>query len=344
MADTTRILRFHQFTLDLAERRLLRAGEEVALGSRYFDALALLVRHAGELISKDRFMEEVWQGIPVTDEALTQAIRTLRRALQDDAARPRFIETVPRHGYRFVAEVGAHVAAEASQEAHSPSSRIAGATTLGGMMAGIAGGIFYGAFATDGGAGGFVTILLLTIALAVLGSAGIGTGMALASFWKGERNWTIVAGGGAGGALVGGLGSALALFGLQALTGTSPLPVTGMFEGLVLGLAAALSILLARTTPLGRASAVLVAALVGALATGLAAFLGGRSYALTLLMLERAFPHSRLDMAGVAPLFGEDGFFMVTQLGTATLEGAVFAASITFTNLMWRRRRSQGEP
>ena len=344
MADTTRILRFDQFTLDPAERRLLRAGEEVALGSRYFDALALLVRHAGELISKDRFMEEVWQGIPVTDEALTQAIRTLRRALQDDAARPRFIETVPRHGYRFVAEVGAHVAAEASQEAHSPSSRIAGATTLGGMMAGIAGGSFYGVFATDGGAGGFVTILLLTIALAVLGSAGIGTGMALASLWKGERNWAIVAGGGAGGALVGGLGSALALFGLQALTGASPLPVTGMFEGFVLGLAAALSILLARTLPLGRASAVLVAALVGALATGLATFLGGRSYALTLLMLERAFPHSRLDMAGVAPLFGEDGFFMVTQLGTAMLEGGVFAASITFTNLMWRRRRSQGEP
>ena len=344
MADTTRILRFDQFTLDLAERRLLRAGEEVALGSRYFDALALLARHAGELISKDRFMAEVWQGIPVTDEALTQAIRTLRRALQDDAARPQFIETVPKHGYRFVAEVGAHIAAEAAEEAHSPSSRIVGATTLGGLVAGIAGGIFYGVFATDGGAGGFVTILLLTIALAVLGSAGIGTGMALASLWKGERNWSVVAGGAAGGALAGGLGSALALFGLHALTGARPLPVTGMFEGLVLGMAAALALFLARTRPLGRISAVLAAALVGASATGLAAFLGGRFYALTLLLLERAFPHSRLDMAGVAPLFGEDGFFMLTQLGTAMLEGAVFAASITFTNLMWRQREREGVP
>src|SRR6185503_19790630 len=56
-------------------------------------------------ISKDRFLDEVWRGVPVTDEALTQCIKTLRRQLGDDAARPRFIETVPKHGYRFVAPV-----------------------------------------------------------------------------------------------------------------------------------------------------------------------------------------------------------------------------------------------
>ena len=50
-------------------------------------------------------MGEVWRGIPVTDEALTQCIRTLRKQLGDDAARPRFIETVPKNGYRFVAPV-----------------------------------------------------------------------------------------------------------------------------------------------------------------------------------------------------------------------------------------------
>ena len=68
------------------------------LSSRYFDALALLVREAGTLVTKDGFLNEVWRGIPVTDEALTQCIKSLRRALGDDAGRPRFIETVPTHG------------------------------------------------------------------------------------------------------------------------------------------------------------------------------------------------------------------------------------------------------
>jgi DNA-binding winged helix-turn-helix (wHTH) protein len=96
---------FADFSLDCGDRRLRRAGEPVELSSRYFDALVLLLSEPGKLVSKDRFMGEVWRGIPVTDEALTQCIRTLRKQLGDDAAAPRFIETVPKHGYRFIAEV-----------------------------------------------------------------------------------------------------------------------------------------------------------------------------------------------------------------------------------------------
>ena len=96
---------FGEFSLDLGDRRLRRAGEPVELSSRYFDALALLLGEPGKLVSKARFMDEVWRGVPVTDEALTQCIRTLRRQLGDDAASPRFIETVPKHGYRFIAAV-----------------------------------------------------------------------------------------------------------------------------------------------------------------------------------------------------------------------------------------------
>lgn len=96
---------FGPFLLDVAERRLTRDGATVELNSRYLDALTLMVVEPGKLISKDRFMAEVWKGIPVTDEALTQAIRSLRKALGDDAARPRFIETTPKHGYRFIAAV-----------------------------------------------------------------------------------------------------------------------------------------------------------------------------------------------------------------------------------------------
>src|SRR3954454_20227718 len=102
---TTDCFRFARFTLDAADRRLRRDGAPVELNARYLDALCLLVGDAGKLIPKERFLDEVWRGVPVTDEALTQCIKTLRRQLGDDAARPRFIETVPKHGYRFIAPV-----------------------------------------------------------------------------------------------------------------------------------------------------------------------------------------------------------------------------------------------
>ena len=102
--------RFESFVLDAGDRRLHRDGAPVELNSRYFDALALLIGERGKLVSKDRFLEEVWRGVPVTDEALTQCIKTLRRQLGDDAANPRFIETVPKHGYRFIAPVEANPA------------------------------------------------------------------------------------------------------------------------------------------------------------------------------------------------------------------------------------------
>src|ERR687889_639627 len=99
--------RFDRFLLDPANRQLSREGDPVELNGRYFDALLLLLAEAGQLVTKDRFLQEVWKGVPVTDEALTQCIKTLRRQLGDDASRPRFIETVPKHGYRFIAPVKA---------------------------------------------------------------------------------------------------------------------------------------------------------------------------------------------------------------------------------------------
>ncbi|MDQ3139423.1 MAG: transcriptional regulator, partial [Pseudomonadota bacterium] len=114
--------RFERFALDSRDRQLLRDDVPVDLNARYFDALDLLVRNAGKLVSKDRFLEEVWRGVPVTDEALTQCIKTLRRQLGDDAARPRFIETVPKHGYRFIAPVEAIGNAPIAGTVATPSS------------------------------------------------------------------------------------------------------------------------------------------------------------------------------------------------------------------------------
>src|SRR5215208_5437915 len=138
-------IHFDRFLLDPADRQLRRDGEPVELSARYFDALALLVREPGKLVSKDRFLEEVWRGIPVTDEALTQCIKTLRRQLGDDASRPRFIETVPKHGYRFIAPVEL---AEDEGTATLPQQRqswrqvalLGAAGTIGGGIAGLVGG------------------------------------------------------------------------------------------------------------------------------------------------------------------------------------------------------------
>src|SRR4028119_172831 len=115
--------RFDQFHLDTADRQLRRGDDPVELNARYLDALILMVGEAGKLVSKDRFHQEVWRGVPVTDEALTQCIKTLRRQLGDEAGKPRFIETVPKHGYRFIAPVEAvteETAVEGSPEPAQP--------------------------------------------------------------------------------------------------------------------------------------------------------------------------------------------------------------------------------
>src|ERR1041384_170980 len=94
--------RFDDFYLDARNRRLLRNGEPVPLNSKYLDALLLLVSNAGQLVEKQRIFEEVWEGVFVTDAALTQCIKDIRRQLGDDAANPRYIKTVPKHGYIFI--------------------------------------------------------------------------------------------------------------------------------------------------------------------------------------------------------------------------------------------------
>lgn len=87
--------RFGDFTLDVSSRELLREEERLDLNARYFDALVSLVREQGRLIEKDRFFEEVWSYVVVTDGALTQCIKDIRRQLSDDASNPRFIQDGP---------------------------------------------------------------------------------------------------------------------------------------------------------------------------------------------------------------------------------------------------------
>jgi DNA-binding winged helix-turn-helix (wHTH) protein/TolB-like protein/Flp pilus assembly protein TadD len=94
---------FGPFSLDVAEHRLLRDGEPVALTPRDFETLVVLVRKGGHLVSKDELLKEVWPDSFVEEANLSVHISALRRALGEDPSAPQYIETVPKRGYRFVA-------------------------------------------------------------------------------------------------------------------------------------------------------------------------------------------------------------------------------------------------
>ncbi|MCC7267695.1 MAG: transcriptional regulator [Caulobacteraceae bacterium] len=340
---------FDRFVLDAADRRLTRDGAPVELNARYLDALALLVAEAGRLVSKDRFMAEVWRGVPVTDEALTQCIRTLRRQLGDEAARPRFIETAPKHGYRFIAPVSRVGEAEAV-EARAPGAvsralalRIGLAGAAGGAMAGVFGGTLYNVAGRSPAMGAISVLLVLvclTMAVGVAGGAGVGFGVAAGALASGRLGpWTI-AGGALGGWLAGALGKLVALDAVALLFGRSPGEITGAMEGALLGAAVGVGVWL------GGRGAGPPSPLRAALAAGLASLaagaaippLGGRLMAGSLDLLAQAFPDSRLRLGQMGGIFGEPDFGPTTRAVVTGLEALLFGACLAAA-ITWARRR-----
>ena len=95
--------RFGPFLLSPARRVLRRDDQAVRLIPRYFDLLLLLVEERHRAVSRQEIFDRVWADVVVSDGALTQAIRTIRRTLGDGTHEPQFIRTVSRHGYQFVA-------------------------------------------------------------------------------------------------------------------------------------------------------------------------------------------------------------------------------------------------
>src|SRR3954454_18905232 len=93
---------FGRFRLDVEERRLLRGSEEIRLRGKPFDTLRVLVENAGRLIRKDELMQAVWPDTIVEENNVDHCISQLRKYLGKDE---HYIETVPRQGYRFTAEV-----------------------------------------------------------------------------------------------------------------------------------------------------------------------------------------------------------------------------------------------
>ena len=98
-------LRIGSWRVDPAHNELARNGETVRLEPKVIEVLVYLARHAGHAVSRDELLAAVWPGVVVGDDALTQAIIKLRKALGDDAHQPKYIETISKRGYRLIAPV-----------------------------------------------------------------------------------------------------------------------------------------------------------------------------------------------------------------------------------------------
>ena len=117
-----RRLRFGVFELDLRAGELCKHGLRVRLQEQPFQVLAMLLEHAGEVVTREELRRKLWPADTFVnfDHGLNKAINKLRDALGDSAESPRFVETVARRGYRFLAEVSAADAASAGRPELSP--------------------------------------------------------------------------------------------------------------------------------------------------------------------------------------------------------------------------------
>jgi eukaryotic-like serine/threonine-protein kinase len=123
--ETPHFYDFGPFRIDADQRVLFRDGEPVALAPKAFDMLLLLVRNQGKIIEKEELMKALWPDSFVEESNLPQNVFTLRKALDERRDGERFIETIPRRGYRFVAPVS--IALSQNGNLHSPLSAVSGA-------------------------------------------------------------------------------------------------------------------------------------------------------------------------------------------------------------------------
>ena len=102
-----RVIRFGVFELDLHAAELRKAGARLSLPAQSFQVLTLLLERPGDLVTREELRQRLWPNGTFVDfeHGLNAVVNRLRETLGDSADRPRFIETVPRRGYRFIAPV-----------------------------------------------------------------------------------------------------------------------------------------------------------------------------------------------------------------------------------------------
>lgn len=343
--------RFDDVYLDVRNRQVWRGGRIFPLNSKYLDVLLLLVRERGRLVEKQHLFEEVWEGVIVTDAALTQCIKDIRRQIGDDASNPRYIKTVPKHGYMFIFDT-----VEVVQEGTTPKiahgltegeggqpgprrgravARQGVGGAAGGAVSGVVGGLVLGgglAMARHAPAQEAVSLLFVVIGLGVFigaaGGLGVGVGMAAARrLFPQHRGWSVV-GGAVGGAMVGGVAQVFGVDALRALFGHRLTGITGAFEGAIMGFGTALGVALAGdegTPPWRRIAGAAAGAMCAAVLLSLT---GGTLFSGSLEILARSFSDSQIGMDPLAALFGEAHFGRVTQVVLGAFEGLMFGGGM----------------
>ena len=120
---STRVARFGLFELDLSAGELRKSGVKLRLQGQPFQVLALLLERAGEVVTRDELQQKLWPSDTFVDfdHSLNTAINKVREALGDSASSPRYVETLARRGYRFIAPVQADVPLEASPSEKPPA-------------------------------------------------------------------------------------------------------------------------------------------------------------------------------------------------------------------------------
>jgi DNA-binding winged helix-turn-helix (wHTH) protein len=108
-AESEQTVRFGKFELDLRTRELHNNGQKLTLQEQPFQILAALLERPGQLVTRDELTKRLWPSDTFVDfeHSLNKAVNRLREALEDSAEHPRFVETLPRRGYRLIAALGA---------------------------------------------------------------------------------------------------------------------------------------------------------------------------------------------------------------------------------------------
>ena len=120
---TSSLVRFGEYSFDLATSELLRGTIPLKLQPQPGKILAILIRRAGQVVTRQELVNEVWGSETFVDyeQGLNYAIRQIRTVLEDDAEHPRFLETLPKRGYRFIAPLSD---AGAMEESPPPPSNL----------------------------------------------------------------------------------------------------------------------------------------------------------------------------------------------------------------------------
>src|SRR5438105_2944693 len=127
---SNRIIRFGAFEADLRTGELRKHGVRIKLQDQPFQILVMLLDQPGELVTREEIQRKLWPADTFVDfdHSVNAAIRRLRDALSDSADTPRFVETLPRRGYRFIGQVEGRAA---------PNQAIDGATFIEGFVAAV---------------------------------------------------------------------------------------------------------------------------------------------------------------------------------------------------------------